>query len=78
MLFAVELAIDTNERQIALAVLKNLREDLPYACPHNGSRVLDVADPRQYIYEQMGRIKTSVHVTDALYDHSNGRGQVHS
>ena len=31
VLFAVELAMDTNERQIALAVLENLREDLPYA-----------------------------------------------
>jgi len=70
--------MDTNERQIALAVLEHLREDLPYARLHNGSRVLDVADLRQYIYEQMGRIRTNVHVTNALYGHSNGRVQVHS
>ena len=68
--------MDTNQRQIALAVLENLREDLPYARLPNGRRVLDVADLRQYIYEQMGRIRTNAHVTDALYGHSNGRGQV--
>ena len=70
--------MDTNERQIALAVLEHPREDLPYARLHNGSRILDVADRRQYIYEQMGRIRTNVHVRDSLYGHSNGRVQVHS
>jgi hypothetical protein len=77
VLFAVELAMDINERQIALSVLENLREDLAYARLDNGSRILDVADLRQYIYEQMGRIRTNVHVTEALYGNSNGRGQVH-
>jgi len=47
-----------DERQIALAVLETLREDLMYGRLNNGSRVLDVADIRQYIYEQMNRIRT--------------------
>ena len=67
--------MDINERQIALSVLENLREDLAYARLNNGSRVLDVADLRQYIYEQMGRIRTNACVTAALYGTSNGRGQ---
>jgi hypothetical protein len=77
VLFVVELAMDINERQIALSVLENLREDLAYARLNNGSRVLDVADLRQYIYEQMGRIRTNVHVTAALYGNGNGSGRVH-
>jgi hypothetical protein len=55
MLFA-GVVMDTNQRQIALSVLEALREDLMYAHLNNGGRVLDVADLRQYIYEQMGRI----------------------
>lgn len=62
-----ELAVETNERQIALSVLENLRDDLTYARLNNGSRILDVADLRQYIYEQMGRIRTSAYVEAALY-----------
>ena len=77
VLFALELAMDVNERQIALSVLENLREDLAYARLNNGSRVLDVADLRQYIYEQMGRIRTNVYVTAALYGNGNGTGRVH-
>jgi len=50
--------MDTNQRQIALSVLESLREDLMYAHLNNGGRVRDVADLRQYIYEQMGRIRT--------------------
>jgi len=69
------LSMDINERQIALSVLENLREDLTYARLNNGSRVLDVADLRQYIYEQMGRIRTNAYVTEALYGNSNGHGQ---
>ena len=45
--------MDMNERQIALSVLESLRGDLIYAHLNNGSRVLDVADLRQYIYEHM-------------------------
>ena len=67
--------MDMNERQIALSVLESLREDLIYARLNNGSRVLDVADLRQYIHEQMGRIRTTAHVTEALYGNSNGHGQ---
>jgi hypothetical protein len=67
MLFAVERVMDTNERQIAISVLGCLREDLVYAHLNNGSRILDVADLRQYIYEQMGRIRTSAHVMDGLH-----------
>jgi len=48
----------TNQKQIALAVLETLREDLMYGRLNNGSRVLDVADLRNYIYEQMNRIRT--------------------
>ena len=48
---------------------------LTYARLNNGSRVLDLADLRQYIYEQMGRIRTNAHVTAALYGNSKGHGQ---
>ena len=51
--------MNTNEKQIALSVLESLRADLIYAHLKNGSRVLDVADLRQYIYEMMGRIRTT-------------------
>jgi len=75
--FAVEFVMDANERQIALSVLENLREDLTYARLNNGGRVLDIADLRQYIYEQMGRIRTNAHVTEALYGKSNGQARHH-
>jgi hypothetical protein len=65
----------TNERQIALSVLEGLRGDLIYAHLNNGSRVLDVADLRQYIYEQMGRIRTNALAMDGLYGNDNGNGQ---
>jgi hypothetical protein len=65
--------MDMNERQIALSVLESLREDLTYARLRNGSRVLDVADLRQYIYEQMDRVRTNAHVTAALYGNTNGQ-----
>ena len=52
--------MDTNERQIALSVLESLRSDLMYAHLNNGSRVFDVADLRQYIYEQMSRMRTTI------------------
>ena len=66
--------MDTNERQIALSVLESLRDDLIYAHLRNGSRILDVADLRQYLYEQMGRIRTNALVMDGLYgnDHCQG------
>ena len=67
--------MDTNTRQIALSVLEFLREDLAYARLNNGSRVLDVADLRQYIYEQMGRIRTTAYAMDGLYGHDNGHGR---
>jgi hypothetical protein len=54
-LFAVErYLMDTNEKQIALSVLESLRADLMYAHLKNGSRILDVADLRQYIYALTG------------------------
>ena len=77
MLFAVELVMDMNERQIALSVLESLRGDLIYAHLNNGSRILDVADLRQYIYEQMGRIRTTALAMDGLYGNDNGHGQKH-
>jgi hypothetical protein len=71
MLFAGESVMDMNARQIALSVLESLREDLTYARLKNGGRVLDVADLRQYIYEQMGRIRTNAYVTETLYGNSD-------
>ena len=67
--------MDVNQRQIALSLLESIREDLAYAHLNNGSRILDVADLRQYLYEQMGRIRTSALVLDGLYGNSNGHGQ---
>jgi hypothetical protein len=46
--------MDTNEKQIARSVLESLRADLIYAHLKNGSRILDVADLRQYIYALTG------------------------
>jgi len=67
--------MDTNQRQIALSVLESLREDLVYAHLNNGSRILDVADLRQYLYEQMGRIRTNVFALVELYGNGKGHGQ---
>jgi hypothetical protein len=66
--------MDINQGQIALSVLESLRADLMYAHLNSGSRVLDVTDLRQYIYEQMERIRTSAFVLDGLYDEENGQG----
>ena len=66
--------MNMNERQIALSVLESLRGDLVYAHLNNGGRVLDVADLRQYIYEQMGRIRTNALAMDGLYG-NDGQGQ---
>ena len=74
-LFAVGCCMDTNTRQIALSVLENLREDLAYARLNNGGRILDVADLRQYIYEQIGRIRTTSLAVGGLYSNDNGHGQ---
>jgi hypothetical protein len=67
--------MDVNQRQIALSVLESLRADLMYAHLNSGSRVLDVADLRQFIYEQMGRIRTNAFVLDGLYGAHNSHGQ---
>ena len=69
--------MDTNTRQIALTLLESLREDVAYARLNNGSRVLDVADLRQYIYEQMVRIRTAGLAMDGLYSNDSGHGQRH-
>ena len=66
--------MDTNERQIALSVLESLREDLTYARLNSGRRVLDIADLRQYIYEQMDRIRANAHITATLYGSTGGDG----
>jgi hypothetical protein len=68
------VVMDTNQRQIALSVLEGLRADLLYAHLKNGSRVLDVADLRQYLYEQMASIRTNALVMDGLYG-THGHGQ---
>jgi hypothetical protein len=67
--------MDTNQRQVALSLLEGLREDLMYAHLNNGSRILDVADLRQYIHEQMCRIRTNGLLMDGLYGNDNGHGQ---
>jgi hypothetical protein len=67
--------MDMNQRQIALSLLEGLMEDLIYARLNNGSRILDVADLRQYIYEQMSRIRTNAFVLDEVYGNGNGHGQ---
>ena len=36
---------------------------------------IDLADLRQFIYEQMGRIRTNAFVLDGLYGTGNGHGQ---
>lgn len=70
--------MEVNERQIALSVLESLREDLTYARLNDGRRVLDVADFRQYLYEQMSRIRTNALVTASLYGSSDVDGQGNS
>jgi hypothetical protein len=67
--------MDTNQRQIALSLLESLRSDLLYAHLKNGSRVLDVADLRQYLYEQITNIRTSAFVMDEVFSTNNGHGQ---
>ena len=67
--------MDIDQRQIALSLLEGLREDLIYAHLNNGSRILDVADLRQYLYEQMGRIRTNAFALAGLYGNGNGNGQ---
>jgi hypothetical protein len=67
--------MDTNEKQIALSVLESLRADLMYAHLKNGSRILDVADLRQYIYEMMGQIRTTALGMSDLYGSDNGHGR---
>jgi len=67
--------MDMNERQIALSVLEGLRADLMYAHLKNGSRILDVADLRQYIYEMMGRIRTTALAMSDLYGNGHGHGR---
>jgi hypothetical protein len=66
--------MDMNQRQIALSLLESLREDLIYAHLNNGSRILDVADLRQYIYEQMGRIRTNALAMDGLFGNDRSCG----
>ncbi len=65
--------MDMDQRQFALSLLESLREDLIYAHLNNGSRILDVADLRQYIYEQMVRIRTNALVMDGLYGNAHGQ-----
>ena len=67
--------MDINERQIALSVLENLKEDLTYARLKNGSRVFNVSDIRQYIHELIVRIRRNAFVLDGLYGNDNGHGQ---
>jgi len=67
--------MDTTQRQIALSVLESLREDLVYAHLNSGRRILDVADLRQYLYEQIVRIRTNAFALAGLYGNDHGHGQ---
>lgn len=67
--------MDMNQRQIALSVLESLRADLIYARLNDGSRILDVADLRQYIYEEMGRVRASAYLMGGLYHDDKGHEQ---
>jgi hypothetical protein len=67
--------MDLNRREIALCLLEGLSEDLIYARLNNGSRILDVTDLRQHIYEQMGRIRTNAFELGQLYGNDIGHGQ---
>lgn len=67
--------MDTNQRQIALSLFESLRSDLLYAHLKNGRRVLDVADLRQYLYEQMTDIRTSAFVMNGLSGTDSVHGQ---
>jgi len=71
----MERAMYTNERQLAISVLEGLREYLTYAHLNNGGPILDVADMRQYIYEQISRIRTNAYFTSALYGNNDSTGQ---
>jgi len=68
----------TNERQLAISLLEGLREDLAYARLNNGSRILDVADLRQYIYEQISRVRTNAYFTGALGSDSDAQKSGHN
>jgi hypothetical protein len=77
--------MDTNQRQIALSLLEGLRADLLHAHLKNGSRVLDVADLRQYLNEQITSIRPNAPIDglDGTDRHgqdrkSNGNGKAHS
>jgi hypothetical protein len=67
--------MDLNRREIALSLLEGLTKDLIYARLNNGNRILDVADLRQYIYEQMGRIRTNAFELGQLHGNDIGHGQ---
>jgi hypothetical protein len=63
------------ERQLAISVLEGLREDLTYAHLNSGCPILDVADLRQYIYEQISRIRTNAYFISALYGNDDAKSQ---
>jgi hypothetical protein len=67
--------MDLTREEIALSLLEGLTEDLICARLNNGNRILNVADLRQYIYEQMGRIRANAFVLGPLPGNDNGREQ---
>ena len=67
--------MDMNQTQMALFVLESLGADLIYARLNEGSRILDVADLRQHIYEKMGRVRASAYLMSGLYDDDKGHKQ---
>jgi len=75
MLFAVERFSWTpiNANRSICTGKPESRLDL--CAPEECSRILDVADLRQYIYEMMGRIRTTALSMSDLCGNDNGHGQ---
>ena len=48
---------------------------MTYAHLNDGSRIRDVADLPQYIYEQISRIGTNAYFAAVLYGNNDGKGQ---
>ncbi len=54
----------TDRRMIALSILESLRDDILTARTRDGSRIMDTADFRQYLTEQINNIRGNSHSLD--------------
>ena len=52
---------NNDTRQIALSILEGLRDDILTARTRDGHRILDTADFRQYLTEQINHIRGNSH-----------------